>query len=233
MKSLLVGLFFLVSMTAVAAPDLLMVAMGGHTSCGLGELPPIGSKLYRPFTEWVSALRRDFPDRKFRQLTLCFNEGLPPDADMVGIDSEDPRTVFVEDGHGLVKRIDDLAKSRQTQVILLGHSYGGYLAMFLAANLQRKVEGLFSIDPIGPNCEGAGGLFSGACEEAPTDLNNKAIRERTRVWVNIYQTQDWLHSSEIAEAENILMSYRGPHNQIHIDPKTWHAIDLHVRNLVR
>jgi hypothetical protein len=108
-----------------------------------------------------------------------------------------------------------------------------YLGQYL--KLRAPLAGLFTLDPISPNCGPAEVIFGGdACHEAPQEMNNALILSHTRFWMNFFQNQDsWLNSSAIQEAENWQVGYRGPHTDVDSDRGVWGKIQAAVEKLLR
>jgi hypothetical protein len=93
----------------------------------------------------------------------------------------------------------------QSRLFLLGHSYGGWMAMKLAKDLAGRVEidGLITVDPISRlRCTYT---TWDDCFSAPTDIvpeERQRIKTGTKQWLNFYQTQTpYLHSGTIDEAD--------------------------------
>ena len=140
--------------------------------------------------------------------------------------------------------------AKGTKVILVGHSYGGWLAMHAAFQLtfEYQIDGLITIDPISPNDCGPGDISGNylqstlgvnghtvGCTNYPSKMKFyfKQILSGTKYWVNIYQTDyQVLHSSRIFEADlnvkvhfpkNSYWNYE-PHKEIDNDSRTWNLI---------
>jgi len=223
-----------ISALATPSSDVLFIVMGGRTSCGSSDPEPTGLAMYANFTGMLKDLKSRLPERNFHFLVSCFNSDAPPDGEALFITSEQPTVTQTGNAEAMRSQIETFAASKEGMTtFVIGHSYGGWLAMYLGQNLKlsRPIDGLFTIDPISPECGPLGYILGAAeCHEAPTDLDNATIRKQTKQWTNFYQDQDgWLHSSEIAEADNVHLQYRGQHTQIDVDPRTWSGISDKVK----
>lgn len=226
------------SKTVLAFPtETLFVVMGGYTSCGKGNPEPAGIGMYQPFMKMLESARKTDPNMKFHYLISCFNSDAPPTGPTKYIISTEPGRVLKGNATVLMNEIERIADGKEISVFIAGHSYGGYQAMYLAQKLKlsSKIQGLYTVDPIGPSCNAFQVIMGGkACKSAPTDLNNKLIQENVVAWQNFYQNQDtWLHSGPIAEAVNMHVKYRGPHTQIDSDDRTWTSIGTSVLTVVK
>ncbi len=239
-----VGLFLgivlvLATTTSFAAPSqMLFVVMGGYKSCGSAHPAPNGIGMYAPFKKMISSVRSADPEAQVHYLISCLNSEAPPNGKAQYLTSEDPNRVLSGNANVLMNEVERLAEGKENlAVFIAGHSYGGWLSMYLGEKLRLKapILGLFTVDPIGPACGPMQVVFGGsACKKAPTDLNNLAIRTNVANWVNFYQNQDsWLHSGEIKEAENMHVQYRGPHTEIDSDARTWNRITTAVVAVVK
>jgi pimeloyl-ACP methyl ester carboxylesterase len=215
--------------------DVFFIVMGGRTSCGSGSPAAQGTAMNRPFQAMLGHLKNRFRQRKFSYLVSCLDTEAPPGGQARFFTSDQPN--FEERGNAdeLVRQTELFTPSRA--VFVIGHSYGGFLAMYVAQNLRidRPLDGLFTVDPISPNC-GPGGVVFGsqACHSAPSEMDNDLIRRQTKRWINYFQDQDtWINSSAISEAENLHIQYRGPHNRIDLDRRTWESIEAAVRKALK
>lgn len=218
--------------------DTLFVVMGGYTSCGKNAPEPAGIGMYHPFMKMFESARVTDPRMKFHYIISCFNADAPPAGPTKYIMSTEPGRVFHGNASVLMSEIERIVQGKEASVFLAGHSYGAYQAMYLAQKLKLagKIQGLYTVDPIGPACNAFQVVFGGkACKQAPTDLNNGLIADNVLVWQNFYQNQDaWLHSGPIAEANsNLHVKYRGPHTQIDSDDRTWTSIGTSVITVVK
>jgi len=192
--------------------------------------------MYAPFKTFLEQLKSTKPDVKIHYVVSCLNDSPPPKGEGQFITSQDPDTIQYGDSTKIRDEVEALTKNTSDMpVILIGHSYGGWASMYLTETIRPsiRISALFTLDAISTEC----GPFqvvmgSAPCKQAPKDLNNKLIIKRVNHWENFYQNQDsWLHSSEIPEALNHLMTYRGPHTQIDSDPNVWNLIRIGVLNL--
>lgn len=250
MKQLLCGLGIvglLLSTAASAAASaaspgkILFVTLGGHNSCSKStrsDLPPLGTGLY-PRSEQVSqAVATKSRGMKVLWIAACLDGEAPPDGEGQYVHYDRPKSLSYGDANKIRTEIEAVAKAEPgIPVFIAGHSYGGWMSMYLAETLHPSVEiaGLFTVDPIGPACGPLEVAFGDdACHSAPEDFDNRAIAKRVGAWVNFYQTADsWLTSSEIPEAENHEVTFSwGPHGDIDSDAGVWTRIQQVVEKAV-
>ena len=140
--------------------------------------------------------------------------------------SEYPKfTQFASLSDFTAKVNQQVAKTTNAQVRIVGYSYGGWTAMKVAKDMElkdaAKITSLVTIDPISvPNCtpnDFVGSLDTQAakgCTEAPSDFTSDdvaKIKGRAKVWSNFYQTdQTILHSGEIAGSDNTKLTLSPP-----------------------
>ncbi len=146
----------------------------------------------------------------------------------------------------LSKYVDDVAQqTKSDRIYVVGHSYGGWLAMKLALKLREGLSflELITLDPISPlDCTPESFISSEdnrGCKEAPSDVasdERKNIRNRAGHWLHFYQSQFYiLHSGPYAEASNTVANQKirvpvvNPfmndfHKEIGRDPALWKAI---------
>jgi pimeloyl-ACP methyl ester carboxylesterase len=215
---------------ATQPSDVLFVIMGGRTSCGSGNPAATSIGMYKPFASMLNDFKTKYREVKFHYLVSCLNTDPPPDGEAPFVTSENPGKEESGDARIFRSYIQNWVNSGKGEpaVFIVGHSYGGWLAMHLAETLSlpQKLDALVTVDPISTECGPAGVVLgSSACSGAPTDLNNVAIKSHAGRWVNFYQDSDWwLHSSSIPEAENYHVGYHGPHTEIDADARTWKVI---------
>jgi len=238
MKSLfLLALLGLSSVGNSALPEhSLFVVMGGRTSCGSKQPPAAGIGMHRPFQKMVGELKKENPNANIDYLVSCLNSSPPPSAKAPYITSEDPKKSHEGNANVLESEISRLAaKYDDTEIFMVGHSYGGWLAMYLAERtpLKNGIRAFFTVDAISTLCGPMEYVFgSDYCHQAPRDRDNTAIVKNSRRWVNFYQDDDgMLHSSDIPEATNHRIDFRGAHTQIDNDPRTWEIIKSEVRGV--
>lgn len=231
-RSLGVFMVFCSAAFADAAPakKVLFVVSGGYNSCSKSSQASRRADAV-PIVFSYKAMEKTIKTRGVEVMTLfsCLNDDAPPDGEAEYVLSENRGEHFgsTKDIRADIEAI--LKKNPGTAVYLIGHSYGGYMAMYLAETLAGtpNLQGLFTLDPIGPDCGALGVVFgSDACHSAPTDRDNKAIARRTATWHNFYQVEDsWLSSSEIPEAQNHHITFSwGPHGEMDTEKVVWDQI---------
>lgn len=217
---------------ADADRSLLIFASGGYTSCDNGG--PTGIGMYDHVLSTIQkGQQKSYAN--FHYIINCLTDAPPPSGQGQYISDEDPSSRKYADADELLELIlSKVDRNPDLEIVLAGHSYGGWLVMYFAENLagKAKIAGLYTIDPISPKTCGPWGVISGAagCHQAPKDRDNQLILENTQQWFNFYQNQDsWLTSSEIPDAnDNFHIEYRGPHTQIDSDDRVWSRIQASV-----
>lgn len=210
----------------------LIVGMSGYSTCTEsdsyhnGEQGPLGAQIFRKI------------ERIFQHITdkLGVEPGL-----MASCFTNDSKLITASslDGWKLNKPSDKeyLASVHQqidffTHVFVVGHSYGGWLAMKLAetyGGANDKIKTLHTIDPISKELCYFNNVSE--CLSAPRDFDvasRTRIRENTGVWVNAWQdTTFFLHSSAIAEADEN-PKYDAEHWDIDNDDSLWESLNEKV-----
>lgn len=191
-------------------PRPLLVAMAGRSTCddsGVEGAPagPAGSKVYKKALIAAVKLEQVF-GVKPSIITTCFtgNSELMESASasqwVVTTPTDDE---FFADAQAQM--------TEATHVFVIGHSYGGWLAMKLvdahssldSSRDTDSVKALFTIDPISKNL--CSFTSPRGCFSAPEDFDTAArgrIKDTTGIWVNPWQdTTVYLHSSAITQAD--------------------------------
>jgi len=218
-----------------AGPDkALFVILGGYNSCensSRSDLPPLGIGMAPGFSKVLKTAQTKNRARTFQYIIGCLEDSPPPSGEGLFVHSRDAKKLLYGDTKQILKEVEAIAKAEPgTAVFVAGHSYGGWMSMYLASQFSKDVnlQGLFTLDPISPACGPAEVVFGDdACHQAPRDLDNKKIKAKTAAWVNFYQTDDsWLTSSSIGEAENHhVNSSWGPHGDLDSDSKVWKRVE--------
>ncbi len=203
----------------------LIVLAAGYQSCGTDSLgqsdSPFGSRLYQSWNGM--ALPSVGPQMQPTVLALCY-----------GMNSE-VRFGFAHAAHGIQAVPQEAATellSRYAQganrIVIIGHSYGGWLAMHMARALSLSrlhTAILVTVDPISPTqCSLTN--FSG-CKASPTDPSpGERLRMRPYIgrWLNAFQQQSaWLSSGPVAEADQNIQLY-SDHRASVSDTSLWQQI---------
>lgn len=211
---------------------MLVVALGGYNSCGSSNNPySIG--MYGQTEALVKKLSARTP--KVKYIVACLRTAAPPTGEGRYVTSDAPNDIRVGDAAKLKSVIESMS-TKNTPIFVIGHSYGGWLSMYLSTQLaDRKLAGLFTVDPISPKTCGPVEVLIGAagCHQAPRDLENGDILKTTAHWLNFFQTDDrWLTSSEIDEAQNFHITYDDSHTAIDGDDRVWTRIVTTVQSEV-
>jgi len=200
------------------------VIMGGNTSCGRDSSGNDPSPYVTGVYQRADTLMKTLHDRagvKSSYITSCYGDS----STVVYSSSVEPDKIQQTSRTEFTKVVLDSYDSPEKEIYLVGHSYGGWLAMKVAGDIDEQIKGLFTIDPISRvKCS-----FSrpSGCQSSPTDVTKnqrEAIQQRTGNWSNFYQTRTWyLHASSIKEAHK---NYKidTPHREIDTKAEVWNEI---------
>ena len=166
--------------------------------------------------------------------------------------SDKPEKVEFVTENGVAHLIEQAAnRNNLSNVIIIGHSMGGALAMQVADNLSRdlKIHSLVTLDPISQNDCNYGyitgsiltfGTPTVGCTTTPSEITPEMrtnIRSRVSSdngrWGNVFQSDfNILHSGDISQAnfnkrltfsDSIFESYSS-HNLVWYSHETWEII---------
>ncbi len=210
----------------------LMVVMGGNTTCadqkGRRGMTPLRSSIAQRFLQLREELKNERGvDADY--LISCYSST----EDMAFVANVDDGNITEGRIADFTARTQELA-NRDGDVILVGHSYGGWLTMKTALALADTnfMAAVMTVDPISRvHCS-----FSnpGGCLSAPKDISveqKERINAESDHWGNFYQTQTfYLHSSAINEADENL-KIAASHTQIDNHDRVWERVADQVRAL--
>lgn len=227
------------AVSVFAAPKTAVIAvMAGYNSCKnatRGGPRAASIPMANAYARTLKNLQAKVPDLQVITLYSCLNDDSPPDAQAEYALSTSPNVDRLGNTRDIRAELEAIYKTHpEAAVYLVGHSYGAWMAMYLTQTFAGKpnFKGLFTIDPIGPECGFAGVIFGGTdCHRAPVGLENKNIKTRARVWLNFFQQDDsWLTSSKIREAdENHQIRFEwGPHSSMNVQKPVWDRIQAAV-----
>ncbi len=127
-------------------------------------------------------------------------------------------------------------KGKTNRVFIIGHSYGGKLAMSIAETLESKdnfiLGGLYTLDPISINrCNYARAvLLSAGCTNAPKNPNFaerkkifNQIKSNKGFWINYYQRKLAPMSSKFSPATNRKLNVF--HTDVDSNNNVWASAD--------
>lgn len=206
-------------------PDSIQIMLfGGNRSCkpGLDAAP---SPLHMDMARRAIGLINQFRSRggTVDVLTSCFTS---PDKVLVSRNFS-PKFEAI-DPENLLNEAHSTADINH-RIFVIGHSYGGWVAMKMAEDLNAQagqLAGLVTIDPISrKDCTYTNWTN---CLGAPRDFGDDALRgikEKTAHWANFYQTTTpFLHSSEIAQAD-VNTKLDATHFTIDSNEAVWRHLD--------
>ncbi len=222
--------------------DALLVVVGGWMSCKQALSPsPVDMFLYDQAENLAANLKAGLPQVRVHKLYVCLRLKPPVSgAPMWYMRSDRGNVVYSNDVTELHNTIRAMAQQIGTPAIfLMGHSYGGYVAMDTASKMSdMKLAGLYTIDPISAEtCKVMDNLPIAAgnpdCQRPPTTLPNTVIRASTLGWINFHQPLGSLHASPIAEAANLQIDLPygdKAHHRLGFDPLVWNPICRSITN---
>jgi pimeloyl-ACP methyl ester carboxylesterase len=212
--------------------------MTGYNSCGPQGDPATGVIE----SSQVASLVADYQARYHTPLVYvesCYNGYSSSSIDFRTNVDDSVRSTGWQDGDALVEALRGLGKGG-ARLVLVGHSYGGWTAMRVAAKLaaEGRAVDLVTIDPISPaRCTQIdflrGALAtsgSQGCTTGPKDADDALLSHRLASWRNFYQTSDPLvHSASIPGAQNTLIeippgTQARAHDAIPHDDRPWTAV---------
>jgi pimeloyl-ACP methyl ester carboxylesterase len=237
-RVILAGLCLSAASVFAAPKTAVFAVLAGYNSCKnatRGGPRAASIPMANAYARTLKNLQTKVKDLQVITLYSCLNDDAPPDAEAEYVLSTSPRIDRSGNTRDIRAELEAIYKSHpEAAVYFVGHSYGGWMSMYLTQTLAGKpnLKGLFTIDPIGPECGTAGVIFgSSECHSAPSGLENKNIKSRAGVWLNFFQREDtWLTSSKVREADEnheILFDW-GPHSWINAEKKVWDRIEAAV-----
>src|SRR5690606_31024668 len=120
-----------------AGGDVLVVALGGYNSCGSSG-NPYGIGMYTQVRSLLDKLATQFEADRVKYLIGCLRTDRPPSGEGRFVTSDAPQTLRYGNADVLQSEIERLVGSEETYVHIIGHSYGGWLSMYLADAIGRK-----------------------------------------------------------------------------------------------
>lgn len=144
-------------------------------------------------------------------------------------------TVDPEEFVDLISQEIPSTQDKNTKLHIIGHSYGGWLAINVAAKvieLGSEIDSLVTIDPISrADCTYTN--WSN-CFGAPVDVPIETmanVRQKSKSWVNYFQTQTYyLHSGRIPFAHRN-EQLESSHYDIDTHEVIWSQIDLDLDSI--
>ncbi len=209
-----------------------IVVMGGNETCQQneqGEYNPRLISMHAEMLKLAEGIKNDLAVDS-RTLVSCYDASptihymVDNEADLRSSDREQFRNDILTTMHD------------NSQLILIGHSYGGWLSMKLAqdfVNAEQQIGAVFSVDPISRvECSVAQPF---GCQRAPRDINKQsreAINQNSRVWANYFQSETvWLRSSRIQEADHN-SEVQTTHFDIDSHADVWADVNAKVREIL-
>jgi hypothetical protein len=184
----------------------MVVSMSGYTTCRAdeghhnGEPGPMGTAFYARAAA-VSETIREKTGLTPDIFASCYNA----DKELITSSTLNPVEAKVYFDLDYLKELRSVMAS-YTDIYVVGHSYGGWLAMKLVERWEgspESIKALYTFDPISRElC-----FFDRPeyCMSAPKDIlaiGRQHIRENTGVWINPWQDETFfLHSSAIPQAD--------------------------------
>ena len=188
--------------------------MSGYNSCPSWYGDVHGTNMGIAAKRLLRRIKRETKAPAVEYVVSCF----PRSASKVRFVTSYDRGEYLYHGYvdHIVEEITTLARKHPDhKVYLAGHSYGGWLAMYVVTQLPSwvNVGVVATIDPISTvNCAPSTFVRSylsssfnlrpaSGCTQAPTDLSQRYIARRSGSWLNFYQAMyPLLHSGYIGHA---------------------------------
>ncbi len=226
-------------------PDAYVVLSGGFGSCGDYGPHTMGS--FQSLQIMLAELNEALPEIRVGFLVSCLVRDAPPGGLAYFHINGDSELFWTP--AGVLHEVIDLLVPDEASVYLIGHSYGGWLAIhtFLALEEihRREVAALFTIDPISPKaCEpdllkhiflggfdvtvnlGSGGFLDptllGGCRRAPNEFPPD-LEDRTEHHNFYQQNGGYIQSGPMPGANNLEVK-RERHTTVAYSPRVWDRI---------
>jgi len=218
----------------------LFLILGGRFSCKKSrEYPDATSPYGIDMAPDFQAMREELKDLYRGKIVFIYTCFKISAARIYWINSRAPGQVSYGTLGDTVAAIrTEMAIVPDRQAVVVGHSYGGWLALKSILNLDERetkpIHSLFTIDPIDmtsciefdiTGCRIGLGL-------APTNLLSK-IKSSTDRWINFYQTGDWLIRSARVPNADFNIRVDDSHIKIDSNPSVWKSIQRHLKNATR
>jgi hypothetical protein len=184
----------------------LIIAMAGFSTCRTdqnfhnGMHGPMGGRLFRKVEELAQTIHQKMGTEPLT-LASCFTT----ESKLIVSSSAAPNTISSPTDDQYIATLHHTME-QYSDVFIVGHSYGGWLAMKLVETYEGpadRIKSLYSIDPISKKlC-----FFNNPeyCMSAPKDIlasGRQHINDMTKIWVNPWQKKTfYLHSSIIPQAD--------------------------------
>jgi hypothetical protein len=209
--------------SADANQPVLVIAMDGAGTCfknNSGEIAPADISLASTMHKVVNEIQSKGLSKDVKVIKSCLlldgksgaystNLGAPEVMEDLSLDQLLPE---------IAARVNDLPEPR---VVVVGFSYGGWLALKLLPMIEKqaKILGLLTIDPISmdqcPMIDLLNGALRGepltGCTSAPSDVTSEELSTATQKpgsWLNVYQdTGFYLHSGPFGGARNVVKNH--------------------------
>jgi hypothetical protein len=212
----------------------LIIAMAGFSTCRSDENfhngmhGPMGGRIFRKVEELADAIQLKSGVAPVT-LASCFTT----ESKLLASSSTEPTTVSSPTDDEYISSIHKIME-QYSDVFIIGHSYGGWLAMKLVETYNgqpNKIKSLYSIDPISKKlC-----FFNNPeyCISAPKDIlaaGRQHINDMTNLWVNPWQKKTFfLHSSIIPQADEN-PQYEVEHYDLDTSESVWTDMKGRISN---
>jgi hypothetical protein len=213
--------------TETAVPTTIF-AYSGNNSCKEGSDSrdtPVASDVYIALKKYLNSVEYEFKDPRVDYLVSCYDFG----SDTISyVTSWDDQIIYnVDEQEVRDLTLEQLDNKPDDKFVMIGHSYGGWLAMDSVKDFQdsQQVEQLITLDPISKRqCSWS---TPSGCLQAPLDILSgmrTRINDLSTDWTNLYQTESmFVHSSAIPQADRNTRKIL-THTQIDNSTETWQDI---------
>jgi pimeloyl-ACP methyl ester carboxylesterase len=226
-------------------PTPIIVAVGGFGTCLTSSYTPYDMDMYSSLVDLINFSNAQPGAKSAEWIIACHTKS---NYRIKLYSSRNPNRLIDGNADNLIAEIEALAALHRNshEVLIVGHSYGGWASMLTTINLADwvNVRELTTLDPISAedcqplifiaaylNSMGSVNAAPG-CIEAPEDLRPwfPFIKSRVKIWRNYYQAQYlYLHSDRISGVtSNTLLEYITPillefqaHQYMDQDSRVW------------
>ncbi len=210
--------------------QLLAIVMSGNKSChrhNNNPSSPVRASIFPDFNRFKDKMERT-ENLEIDYVLTCY-DGL---GRLYMTNSTNPENVLSADEDGVLPFIEEFRRVRPNhRLLLIGHSYGGWLSLKTTLHLHSELESLprltlVTIDPISKvNCSP---FKPFGCSSSPTDISGdeyQAISGSSNPWLNFYQRQTPIVRGSAIEKASHNIEVSATHMDIDNQPLVWESIE--------
>ncbi len=212
---------------------LLAIVMSGNKSCHRhhnNPYSPISASMYPDFKKFKEKMEAT-ENMTIDFVLTCYDIN----GRLYLATSENPDEVTDADEDGVLPYIEKFRASRMGhRLLLIGHSYGGWLSLKTTLSLQSELESLprltlVTIDPISKITCSPFKPFG--CSSSPTDITlpeYQTIGTSSNPWLNYYQRQTPIVRSSPIERATQNIEVHTSHMDIDNQPIVWSGVETAI-----